>query len=469
MDLFIITIVVAVAILCVLIIKLNVHPVLALFVTGVTGGLMLNYGMATTISTFTEGFGKTLGGIGCTIIFGSIIAQGIRDTGSAKSLVNFFVTLFKGKNLELSTGLSSYVMSIPVFGDIVMVLMAPIASTIAKRTNRSMSTMTGFTVLGSSLTHSLVPPTPGILAVAILLEAEIGLVIFWGIAVTFVAYLVTWALMRTWVAKEWIDPPADYVQGVEPAKSDDYRDILIKEEGLPNVLIGVSPVIVPVILITGGSFANMYLAEGDSLRALLGVLGERNIALFIGVLLTFLVGLTYKGNVVKNFHQNSNDKDVGIFDIMVNKWVVEALYVALIPLLVTAMGGGFSAIIKAFPGIKELAEIIVSYNIPTLLVPFVLGAAMMTAVGSRTTAGMTAAGICAPMIATLGLSPVACALLVGAGTMCGSHFSDSGFWVGTSLFNLTSTQGLKYLTLLATVCGIFCLAVIVAFMSAGFI
>ncbi|BEU87037.1 GntP family permease [Selenomonas sp. TAMA-11512] len=469
MDQFIITIVVAVAILCVLIIKLNVHPVLALFITGITGGLMLNYGMATTISTFTGGFGSTLGAIGCTIIFGSIIAQGIRDTGSAKSLVNFFVTLFRGKNLELSTGLSSYIMSIPVFGDIVQVLMAPISSTIAKRTNRSMSTMSGFTILGSSLTHSLVPPTPGILAVSILLGAEVGLVIFWGIVVTFIAYIITWILMRAWVSKEWIDPMEDYVQGVEPAKSDDYRDILIKEEGLPNVLIGVSPVIVPVILITAGSFANIYLAEEAPLRVLLGILGERNIALFIGVLLTFFVGLTYKDNVIKNFNQNSGSKDTSIFDIMVNKWVAEALHVALIPLLVTAMGGGFSAIIKAFPGIKDLAEIIVSYNIPTLLVPFVLGAVMMTAVGSRTTAGMTAAGICVPMMATLGLSPVACALLIGAGTMVGSHFSDSGFWVGTSLFNLTSKQGLKYLTLLASICGIFCFAAILACMTLGFI
>ena len=152
---------------------------------------------------------------------------------------------------------------------------------------------------------------------------------------------------------------------------------------------------------------------------------------------------------------------------MASKWITEALQVALIPLLVTAMGGGFSQVIKSYEGVSELGNFITSMSVPPMLVPFLIGALLMIAVGSRTTAGMTAAGICAGMVATLGLSPVQCAVLIGAGTMIGSHVSDSGFWVGTSLFNLDTKQGLKYITVLGSICGIICLALTAAFMVGG--
>lgn len=456
MTQFIIAIIVAVSILIFMIVKLNIHPVISLFVGGMIAGVLMGYGVSDTITTFTAGFGSTLGSIGCTIIFGSIIAEGIRDSGSAKSMVNFFIKLFRGKNLELSTGMAAYIMSIPVFGDITQVLMAPIASVISKRNKRTMSTMSTFTSLGSSLTHAMVPPTPGILAVSILLGAELGMVILWGIVITLIAYILTWLLMRKWVAKESIPPREDYVIGVESVDNADYHDLLIREEGLPNVLAATAPILVPVVLIAVASFADMNLAEGAAARIVLDTLGERNIALFLGVLITLALGAAHKDKVLANFNLNSSEKETSLFKVMTNKWVVEALQVALLPLLITAMGGGFSSIIKGYKGLKELGTIITGANFPGMLVPFIIGAVMMIAVGSRTTAGMTAAGLCAPMIATLGLSPVACAIMIGAGTMIGSHVSDSGFWITTSLFNLNTKQGLKYITFVGSVCGVFC-------------
>lgn len=129
---FLLVMLLAVVILVVLIIKFNVHPVMALFISGMFTGIGFGYAVDKTINLFVEGFGNTLGSIGCVIIFGSIIAQGVRDSNSVKSMVNFFISLFRGKCLELSTALAAYIMSIPVFGDITQVLVAPIASTIAK-------------------------------------------------------------------------------------------------------------------------------------------------------------------------------------------------------------------------------------------------------------------------------------------------------------------------------------------------
>ncbi len=457
----------AVVVLVFLIVKLNIHPVLAIFIGGIIAGIGFGYGVGGTITTFTEGFGATLGGIGCTIIFGSIIAQGIRDTGAIKSMVNFFIKLFKGKCMELSTALASYIMSIPVFGDITQVLTAPIASMIAKRDKKSMSTMAGFSILGSALTHALVPPTPGILAVSILLGADLGMVIAWGIVVTLIAFLVTWITCRKWVAKEQIEPREDYVRGIEEVDNSDYSNLLIIEEGLPGVLVSASPILVPVILIAASSFANMILHEGNVARTVMNAIGDKNIALFIGVIITFLIGAAKRTNVIKNYQECTGSNEDSIFKIMLNNWVGDALQVALLPLIITAMGGGFSAIIKSYPGMEALGDAIVKTSVPSMLIPAMIGMVMMIAVGSRTTAGMTAAAICVPMVSQLGLSAPAIAILIGCGTMIGSHVSDSGFWVGTSLFNLNTTQGLKYITVLGSISGVIAFITTAGFIGAG--
>lgn len=464
---FLVTVLFAVIILVVLIIKLHVHPTISLFVAGMVTGLGMGYSPTETVSLFTSGFGSTLASIGCTIIFGSIIAQGIRDTNAVKSMVNFFIKLFRGKCLELTTALAGYIMSIPVFGDITQVLVAPIASVIAKRTNKSMSTMMSYTYLGLSLTHAMVPPTPGILAVAILLAADVGQVILWGVIVTVVAFMIVWLLTRKIVAKEYIEPRPDYVIGIEEVKSSDYHELLDKTPNLPPVLIAAAPILVPVILITAASFAAMDLAEGSTLRIVLETIGEKNVALFIGVILTWIVGALYKDVVKSNYAHYTGNQETSVFRIMVDSWVSEALNVAIIPLLVTAMGGGFSAIIKSYSGMNDLGLFLASFGVPSAVLPFVIAAMMQIAVGSKTTAGMTAAGICAPLLDTIGLSPLAAALLIGAGTSVGSHVNDSGFWVGCSLFNLNTKQGFKYITALNAFTAVICFGILEVLIVTG--
>ena len=106
---FLITVLLAVILLVFLIIKCKLHPTMALFIAGMFTGIGMGYSLVDTVTMFTSGFGSTLGGIGCTIIFGSIIAQGIRDTNAVKSMVNFFIRLFRGKCLELATALAGYI------------------------------------------------------------------------------------------------------------------------------------------------------------------------------------------------------------------------------------------------------------------------------------------------------------------------------------------------------------------------
>mgnify|MGYP002270237928 CR=1 FL=1 len=207
------------------------------------------------------------------------------------------------------------------------------------------------------------------------------------------------------------------VEGVEEVKSNDYHDLLIKEDNLPNVLFAMSPILVPVILIALASFADMTMAEDAMARVVLDTLGNRNIAMFLGMVFGWLLAVTHKEKALANYNQTSGKNEKSLFSMMFNGWVSEALEVALVPLIVTGFGGGFAQIIKDAPAAGELGDVVAATGFPGLLVPFVIGAAMECAVGSRTTAGMTAAGLCLPMLDSLGISAVACTVMIGAGTM----------------------------------------------------
>lgn len=467
MTQFVLAILISIAVLIFMIVKLNIHPVISLFVGSMIAGSILGNNPVTTITAIANGFGSTLGSIGMTIIFGSVIACSIRDSGAAKSMVNFFIKLFHGKNLELSTGMAAYIMSIPVFGDVTMVLISPLCAIISKRQNKPMGQMAAFTVLALNLTHSMVPPTPGILAVAVLLGADLGLVILWGIVCSFIAYIITWILMRKWAGKDYYPPKPEFVEGVEEVKSNDYHDLLIKEDNLPNVLFAMSPILVPVILIALASFADMTMAEGAMARVVLDTLGNRNIAMFLGMVFGWLLAVTHKEKALANYNQTSGKNEKSLFTMMFNGWVGEALEVALVPLIVTGFGGGFAQIIKDAPAAGELGDVVAASGFPGLLVPFVIGAVMECAVGSRTTAGMTAAGLCLPMLDSLGISAVACAVMIGAGTMIVSHVNDSGWWVSQSMLNMDMTRTFKYNTLVGGVAGVIAGIVGAIFITVG--
>ena len=467
MTQFVLAILISIAVLIFMIVKLNIHPVISLFVGSMIAGSILGNNPVTTITAIANGFGSTLGSIGMTIIFGSIIACSIRDSGAAKSMVNFFIKLFRGKNLELSTGMAAYIMSIPVFGDVTMVLISPLCAIISKRQNKPMGQMAAFTILALNLTHSMVPPTPGILAVAVLLGADLGLVILWGIVCSFIAYIITWILMRKWAGKDYYPPKPEFVEGVEEVKSNDYHDLLIKEDNLPNVLFAMSPILVPVILIALASFADMTMAEDAMARVVLDTLGNRNIAMFLGMVFGWLLAVTHKEKALANYNQTSGKNEKSLFSMMFNGWVSEALEVALVPLIVTGFGGGFAQIIKDAPAAGELGDVVAATGFPGLLVPFVIGAAMECAVGSRSTAGMTAAGLCLPMLDSLGISAVACTVMIGAGTMIVSHVNDSGWWVSQSMLNMDMTRTFKYNTLVGGVAGVIAGIVGAIFITVG--
>ena len=369
--------------------------------------------------------------------------------------------------MELAPALTAFIMSIPVFGDITMVLTAPIASMLSKRKHISMSTMASFTGLGLFLTHGLVPPTPGILAIALMFGSDLGMTIVWGLVISFVGFFGTYFLLRKWTEKEWIEPNPEFVRGMQETDSDSVDDILIKDPGLPHTGEGFLPLLLPVLLISVSSFAQMYAAEGSAIYTICTTIGNKVIALSIGLLYSFYLGYKQRKMVLGVYADTYNEPKAKLGEVMLNKWVARGLVVCLSPLLITAMGGAFGNVLKNSPALEPLSKLIADSPIPAILVPWAIAAIMMTSVGSMTTAGMTAAAIVLPMMPDLGLSSLAAVLAIGSGTLMGNHYNNSGFWVMGQFFHLNTKQAVKYVTVPCAVASVICLIAVVILNAVG--
>ena len=470
---FLVLLIVSIAILMVLIMKVKLHPTFALFISALFMGLVLGrfeaegFGFTDILTTITGGFGGTLGSMGIPIMLGAILAMGVQDTGAAKAIANFFIKLFRGKNLELAPALTAYIVSIPVFGDITTILTSNIANVLSKRKHISMGKMAAFTQTGLNLTHAMVPPTPGILAVSILLGADLGLVIGWGILISLIAFVLTWLILRKWTDKEFVEPVPEVVAEIEETSSNDVKDILITGNDIPATFASFLTILIPVVLIAGSSFIKMVVAEDSALYAWANIFGDKIVALGLGVIYTMLLAVFHKASVRKSNADATGKNPQSFREVVLNSWIARGLEIALPALLITGMGGAFAAVIKAAPAINDLAGLIEQSGVPGLLIPFLIGAIMFTAVGSMTTGGMTAAGVVGPMMVTLGLSPISTVLAIGAGTMIFNHVNNSGFWVISRFFNLDLKQGLKYITLPDFVAGIFCFVMICGAAAVG--
>lgn len=157
---FLIMLIVSIIALMLLITKAKLHPVFSLFCVSLIMGLVMGrfepegFSFTEVLNMVTSGFGSTLGSMGLPIMLGAILAMGVQDTGAAKSIANFFIRLFRGKNLELAPALTAYIVSIPVFGDITTILTSNIANVLSKRKHISMGKMAAFTQTGLNLTHA---------------------------------------------------------------------------------------------------------------------------------------------------------------------------------------------------------------------------------------------------------------------------------------------------------------------------
>ena len=403
-----------IVLLLLLIARYKWHVFSALLVPILLFGIIPGVQTNNFISAFQNGFGKTLGKIGVIIVLGSIIAEYLKHTGAIETITKSMIKLVGKNRMPLALTLAGFVLGVAVFSDVAYVILNPLVHSAAAAMGVGMTTMATGLVGALQLTHAIVPPTPGPLAAAALVGADVGKVMIFGSIACFCGATASW-IWGQYVVGPFIDkntpPNPEYI-------GDSFLDKGSKSSSklLPGTLASYLPIALPIVLIAAQSVAKMVLPKDNAVRAILEVIGWPVIALSIGCILGYLLIRTPEQRRLAE-----------------NEWIEDALKVSAMMLVVTGLGGSLSAILKGTPAVSVVAEFFATTGIPSIFLPFVLGIIGNMITGSTTVGVITAASLAAPMLGQLGLSAEAAMLSGASGSVIIKYVNSSYFWITTSL------------------------------------
>jgi GntP family gluconate:H+ symporter len=420
----------AIAFIVIMTAKVRLHPFLVLLLASLGVGLIAGLPAQQVVSAITGGFGSTLSSIGIVIAAGTIIGFIMEKSGAAVVMANSILKLVGDTRSALAMAFTGGVVSIPVFCDSGFVILSPLNRTLAAKSNQSLSVFAIALSMGLYSTHVFVPPTPGPIAAAGTIGADLGTVILLGLVVSIPTIIAGYLFAKYYGSKIYIDPGQ---QVEEQSAQEDHREY-------PSVLKSFAPIVVPVLLIALKSISD-YPSNPfgtGSFQAFVSFIGNPNIALLIGVLLSFLTVPKFTKEVMGD-------------------WVAVGLTNAGLIILITGVGGSLGQVIRETPIASYLSESLSSLQFG-IFVPFILAAALKTAQGSSTVAIITSAGIVAPLMGALGLAtgigPALTVLAIGAGAMTVSHANDSYFWVVAQFSDMEVSQAYRLQTLASLITGV---------------
>jgi GntP family gluconate:H+ symporter len=416
------------------IIVLRLNAFLALIIAAILVSLLAPGEAATKIPRVAEAFGRTAGNIGIVIALAAIIGKAMMESGAADRVVSAFLSVLGEKRAAHALQASGFVLAVPVFFDTVFYLLVPLARSMYTRTNRNYLRYLMAIAAGGVATHTLVPPTPGPLAVAGTLGVDIGMMLLIGLVVAVPASAVG-LMFAGWVDRRMPVPFRRELLGMPDVDVSAARP-------LPGLAASFLPIVLPVLLISANTIASIATTD-ETLLAVASMVGNANLALLVAALIAMLV---YRRQRTASAAQMA-------------EMVETALMSGGVIILITAGGGAFGAMLQAAqigPQIQALFADGGTSGLIFLLLSFAVASLMKIAQGSSTVAMITTAAMIAAMLEgaeALSFHVVYLATAIASGSMVGSWMNDSGFWVFTKMGGLTEVEGLKSWTPLLAVVG----------------
>lgn len=429
-PMLLVILVAAIVMIVVLISRFKVHAFLALLLACFFVGLTAGMNPVDVSKTIMKGFGGTVERIGIVIIAGTIIGVFLEKTGAALTLAETVLRVVGPRRPALAMSIIGYITSIPVFCDSGFVILSSLNKALSKKTGVSMATMATALATGLYATHTLVPPTPGPIAAANNLHADLGTVIFIGLMV---------AIPVTIAGYLWATKFASHYEVLAEA-SISYEDLIKQYKQLPGAFVSFLPLVLPILLIglkSVAAFPGQPFGTG-LLKATLDFIGEPMVALLFGMFAC--IPLVPKLN-----------------EEVMSGWIGQGIKDSAAIIMITAAGGSLGALLAASKIADYLGTSLSTLNLGIFL-PFLIAAALKTAQGSSTVALITTSAIVYPLLGSLGLdSPtgaVLATMAVGCGAMVVSHANDSYFWVVAQFSNMKVDVAYKCQTLGTLVQGV---------------
>jgi gluconate:H+ symporter, GntP family len=413
-------------ILLVAVLKLN--PFISLLLASLALAVVADMPLSTVVHSFETGMGNTLGHIAIVIALGTMLGKMMAESGAANQIAYTLIRLFGEKRIHWAMVIIGLIVGLPAFFEVGFVLLVPIAFTVARRTRTSLVMVGLPMVAGLSVVHGLVPPHPAAMLAVTIFHADVGRTIFYALIVGIPTAILAGPIYAKFIDRHVHIP-------TENPMADQFVDHG-EEASLPGVGISLFTVLLPVLLMLVGSWADAVSAKGSFFNEALHLAGNDDMALLIGVLLSFITLGSMRGFTRQTILRFSN----------------ECLGpTAAITILVGA-GGGFGRILQDSGVSRAIITVALHSHVSLLLLAWLLAAAMRLATGSATVAMTTAAGIVAPLaLASPHVHPELMAIATGAGSLIFSHVNDGGFWLVKEYFNMTVPETMKTWSICETI------------------
>ncbi len=403
----------AVIALILLIAWARINPFIVIFVVSLALAVVAGMPLPQVVKSFEAGLGGTLGHIAIIIGLGTMLGKMVAESGGAERIAQSLIGFFGERWVPWSMMLVGLIVGLPVFFEVGFVLLIPIVFTVARRTGKSPILIGLPLVAGLSVVHGLVPPHPAAMLAVTLFHADVGRTIFYGLLVGIPSAVVAGPLYARWIAPK-IHLPADNPMAVQLVDHPTDR-------GLPGFGITVSTLLLPVVLMLLASWADSFGQPGGRINQALRFLGDADIALLIGVIVSFVTLGKMRGFTRDTILRFSN----------------ECLAPTAVITLLVGAGGGFGRVLQDSGVSHAIIDLALRTHLSLLFLAWVIAALIRLAVGSATVAMSTAAGIMAPVaLHVAGIRPELLAISVGAGALIFSHVNDGGFWLVKEYFNM---------------------------------
>ncbi|MEU3839939.1 gluconate:H+ symporter [Streptomyces sp. NPDC028635] len=417
-----------IAVIVLLITKFKLHAFLSLTLGTLVLGAVAGAPLDKAIASFTTGLGSTVAGVGVLIALGAILGKMLADSGGADQIVDTILAKAGGRAMPWAMVLIASVIGLPLFFEVGVVLLIPVVLMVAKRGNYSLMRIGIPALAGLSVMHGLVPPHPGPLVAIDAVKANLGVTLALGVLIAIPTVIIAGPLFSK-VAARWVDVQAPERMIPQRASED--------LETRPGFGPTLATILLPVVLMLSKALVDITVDDPDkTVQRIFDVVGSPLIALLAAVLVGIFTLL----------------RPAGFGKDRVSPLVEKGLAPIAGILLIVGAGGGFKQTLIDTGVGQMILDISKDWNIPALLLAWLIAVAIRLATGSATVATVSAAGLVAPLAADMSTTHAALLVLaVGAGSLFFSHVNDAGFWLVKEYFGLNVGQTIKTWSIMETI------------------
>lgn len=404
----------------------KVSPFLSLLTVALLAGLAFGIDPEVLLKkTVKTGAGNTLGDVALIICLGAILGKILELSGAAGQIANTLIRSFGKKNVQWAMVLTGFLVGIPLFYNAGFIILVPLIFSIARTAGLPLLYIAIPTAASLSTTHCFLPPHPGPMFLVGAFKADLGKTLMYGLLISIPVVIIAGPILGNFLKRMNV--------GIPPQAK-----LEVDEKEKPGVFESFMLALLPVLLIALSVVADSFFPGKSLLNRVIFFFGDATVALLISVLLSVIFLGLLKGRPMQQVMHWLNDSIAGV---------------AVILLIITA-GGVFKQVLIDSGTADYITSFSTQWSIHPLLFAWLVTALLRVAIGSATVAGITAAGIVSPLLATGTVSPELLVLAVGTGSVFGSHVNDSGFWIFKEFFNLSLKQTFLSWTVMETLISI---------------